>query len=296
MLATGRGRADAPPASIGCCRRHDAIVALADVPTARLERLLAEHVDLCSRRLDAWITALYAQRLQRLRATNAARALHLGAFGWVENVRPAAREPLPQDALPAALRDPTGLPVFARYRTPQDAVSRWEVLDWGHEIEIEGVNVATGDYIVGDADGVAVNLSSRRMRAAIALTQVRSGQPIGALLGYQLERGLHEDHPGVELDTFIGVLRDRFPLLSGRLSEIAPGTPDELVEAQRGRWPGIAGSDRWPGLSLRDRGIGQCRDSAAAAIAAEVDRRAVPSMPYPTLCWRKVCIRPCRAT
>ena len=50
----------------------------------------------------------------------------------------------------------TGLPVFARYRTPQDAVSRWEVLEWGHEIEIEGVTVATGDYLVGDADGVAV--------------------------------------------------------------------------------------------------------------------------------------------
>jgi 4-hydroxy-4-methyl-2-oxoglutarate aldolase len=50
----------------------------------------------------------------------------------------------------------SGLPVFARYRTPQDAVSRWEVLDWGHAIEIEGVSVATGDYVVGDADGVAV--------------------------------------------------------------------------------------------------------------------------------------------
>ena len=50
----------------------------------------------------------------------------------------------------------SGLPVFARYRTPQDAVSRWEVLEWGHAIEIEGVSVATGDYVVGDADGVAV--------------------------------------------------------------------------------------------------------------------------------------------
>ena len=54
----------------------------------------------------------------------------------------------------------------------------------------------------------AVNLSSKRMRAAVALTQgVRSGQPIAALLGYQLERGLHEDHPGVELDAFIGAAR-----------------------------------------------------------------------------------------
>jgi len=50
----------------------------------------------------------------------------------------------------------SGLPVFARYRTPQDAVSRWEVLEWGHTIEIEGVTIATGDYIAGDADGVAV--------------------------------------------------------------------------------------------------------------------------------------------
>ena len=50
----------------------------------------------------------------------------------------------------------SGLPVFARYRTPQDAVSRWEVLEWGHSIEIDGVTVATGDYVVGDADGVAV--------------------------------------------------------------------------------------------------------------------------------------------
>jgi 4-hydroxy-4-methyl-2-oxoglutarate aldolase len=50
----------------------------------------------------------------------------------------------------------SGLPVFARYCTPQDAVSRWEVLGWGHEIQIEGVIVATGDYVVGDADGVAV--------------------------------------------------------------------------------------------------------------------------------------------
>jgi 4-hydroxy-4-methyl-2-oxoglutarate aldolase len=50
----------------------------------------------------------------------------------------------------------SGLPVFARYRTPQDAVSRWEVLEWGHAIEIEGVSVVTGDYVVGDADGVVV--------------------------------------------------------------------------------------------------------------------------------------------
>ena len=45
-------------------------------------------------------------------------------------------------------------PVFAAYTTPQDAVPRWEVLGWGHEVVIGGVRIQTGDYIVGDEDGV----------------------------------------------------------------------------------------------------------------------------------------------
>lgn len=52
----------------------------------------------------------------------------------------------------------SGLPVFARYRTPQDAVSRWEVLQWGHSIEIEGV-----------ADGVAGDLIEAVLEEAEAL-------------------------------------------------------------------------------------------------------------------------------
>jgi 4-hydroxy-4-methyl-2-oxoglutarate aldolase len=30
------------------------------------------------------------------------------------------------------------------------------VLEWGHEIEIEGEAVATGDYVVGGTDGIGV--------------------------------------------------------------------------------------------------------------------------------------------
>jgi regulator of RNase E activity RraA len=50
----------------------------------------------------------------------------------------------------------SGLPVFCRYATPQDSVPRWEVVAWGHEVEIGGVRVATGDFVVGDADGVVI--------------------------------------------------------------------------------------------------------------------------------------------
>ncbi len=71
------------------------------------------------------------------------------------------------------------------------------------------------------------------MRSAAALADgVRAGQSMAALLGYQFERGLHEGHPGLELDRFIGPFRDRFPLLSGRLTEIAQGTNADLVEAR----------------------------------------------------------------
>ena len=50
----------------------------------------------------------------------------------------------------------TGLPVFCRYATPQDAVTRWHVVDWGHTVEIGGVRAATGDYVVADADGAVI--------------------------------------------------------------------------------------------------------------------------------------------
>ena len=37
------------------------IASLEHLPTARLERLIAEHIDLCSYRLDAWQTGLFAR-------------------------------------------------------------------------------------------------------------------------------------------------------------------------------------------------------------------------------------------
>lgn len=55
-----------------------------------------------------------------------------------------------------------GFPVFCRHVTPQDSVPRWEVTGWGHAIEIGGVRVETGDWLVADADGVVVVPAARR--------------------------------------------------------------------------------------------------------------------------------------
>jgi hypothetical protein len=232
-LATVRSPGAAKPPPIQYAAEvHAAVEALADLPTARLERLMAEHIDLASYRIDAWIAALYGQRLAALRGDRAAQGLHLGAFGWVENLRPttATRQRVRVDALPAVLRSAAGADIFEDRENggyihapslPQAATAA--VLRNGYLSHADSSTPLT----------FAVNLSSARMRAAVALIQgVRSGQPIAALLGYQFERGLHEGHSGVELDRYISVLRDRFPLVSGRLTDIPPGASIDTIEAR----------------------------------------------------------------
>ena len=53
----------------------------------RLELLLRETLGLSAGRLDAWVTSLASKRLTDLRDTGAA-GVHLGAYGWVEDLRP----------------------------------------------------------------------------------------------------------------------------------------------------------------------------------------------------------------
>jgi 4-hydroxy-4-methyl-2-oxoglutarate aldolase len=48
-------------------------------------------------------------------------------------------------------------PVFSRFTTPQDSTGRWEVTEHGDVVlEIGGVHVARGDWIVADRDGIVV--------------------------------------------------------------------------------------------------------------------------------------------
>jgi regulator of RNase E activity RraA len=49
-----------------------------------------------------------------------------------------------------------GFPVFARHVTPEDCTWRWQVAATQVAIEIGGVRVEPGDWVVGDEDGVVV--------------------------------------------------------------------------------------------------------------------------------------------
>src|SRR4029077_6683763 len=68
---------------------------LATLSTAELDRLLTETLDACSHRLDVWVTAVATSILNRKRSAQV-NGVHLGCFGWVEEVRPAARRPAVQ--------------------------------------------------------------------------------------------------------------------------------------------------------------------------------------------------------
>ena len=47
-----------------------------------------------------------------------------------------------------------GFPVFARYRTPRDVVAAWTPDAFGESLRFGDVDIAPGDYLVGDIDGV----------------------------------------------------------------------------------------------------------------------------------------------
>ena len=49
-----------------------------------------------------------------------------------------------------------GFPVFCRYLTPSDIVERWKIQTMGEPIVIGDVTIHTGDYVLGDRDGVVV--------------------------------------------------------------------------------------------------------------------------------------------
>lgn len=200
-------------------REHiEALNCLADLPTARLERLLAEHVDCLNYRLDAWKTGLLTHRLEELRKPKRPAekpGLFLGAFGWVENLRPKNRELTPvnlPDDLERAVNNGNTTPLV------RDSTN-------GGLIHAPSVNHATtaavlrNGYIANDGR-LAINLSSRRVRLALSMLEgIRNGQSLGALLGYQFERHLH-DHGPAGIDAAVYPLRRAFPLTAYQIASV----------------------------------------------------------------------------
>ncbi len=62
--------------------------------TDALERIFAEHIDCCSYRYDAWLLGLANWKLATMRSSDNGKqgtgsGVYLGAYAWVENLRPS---------------------------------------------------------------------------------------------------------------------------------------------------------------------------------------------------------------
>lgn len=168
-----------------------AFARLTTLSQVELDSAARESLDLASYRLDAWITSLAHFRLDQLRCAEKKQSgdpnagIVLGGYGWLEDVRP---QPSEQQLASA--------PAFIHAPSLNQATT---------------AAVLRSGYLSHQADPAnplnrpfEIDLSSARVRLALHLLDgIREGQSLSALLGYRLERMLHDN--GV--DALVATLR-----------------------------------------------------------------------------------------
>jgi hypothetical protein len=220
----------------------DAMERLKQSPTAQLERAFADHVDCCTYRLDAWLLGLVNYQLSVMRglrdsvSTPARQGIYLGAYAWLEELRPENKV-----LTPVTLTDPD---LAARFTAPGEPPLMRDSTNEGY-IHAPSLNHAVAAAVLrngfisnaspANRQTMAVNLTSERVRTALAMIEgIRAGQSLADLLGYQFERGLHDRHNLAEVDKYIYKLRRAFPIRADRFNSTKPpeGVPIEAIEAR----------------------------------------------------------------
>lgn len=221
----------------------EAMERLARLPTARLERAFANHIDCCAYRLDAWWMSLMDAGLEQIRklagtqtnpnminqpGSRPGRGLYLGAYGWVENLRPEHKQLRPvtlDDDLDDIFNQPGDAPLM--HDPTNQGLVHAPSLDHATTASIL-LNGHLSHRTSSQPDALAINLTSSRVRNALAIIEgIRNGQSLSSLLGYRFERGLH-DAEGLFLDSVILDLRMQFPLRANKLNSTKVG--DSEVE------------------------------------------------------------------
>lgn len=238
---------------------------LEGLPSAEIQRLFTETIDSVSHRVDPWITSVFTRRLERMREAKP-RGVWVGCYGWVHDLKPD----------PAAKK----VPVHVGAEEPATELARTD--SGGYVYAPSMLHGATAAVLRSafltrteageEGSTFAVDLSSRRTRTALELVDaVRAEQPLGAALGYRFERGLHEGHPGVELDQYIDEFRRLYPLVANKA--VDAGEPVETVAA-RNVVDGLRLRDAWLSGAI-PWGTGELPASGSARNAIEAELKAL---------------------
>ena len=172
----------------------------------KLKEALAFSFDLNSHRLDAWMSSIANRQLHQMREANPSGIIY-GAYGYLEDlpflenqiaiVEKEGEEFIGEDpnfALGGLIHAPTPA------QSVTAAIMKNAFLN----------QVSLGE----EANPFTLKLTSDRIQQALTLMDgIRQGQEMEALLGYRLERYLHE-HPGRDLHGAIFKLRRMFPLVT----------------------------------------------------------------------------------
>ncbi len=223
------------PAVTDLAAARQALRGLTGLDAATLESLLRETLDLASHRIDAWITSLATRRLETIRAASP-NAVMVGGFGWLEDLTPGSARP--SDG-------------YLQGPSPDHAAA--------------AAMLASGflSHRAGAASSFNIDLSSRRVQRARRLLEgVRRGGSPAALLGYRIERLLHE----AELDAFIQPFRTLAPLdVDGGTRNVCHGAA--LLDLWRTR----ASDPRFRQLVPPSATAAQAIDQVFAQVDDEVD-------------------------
>ncbi|HSI74543.1 MAG TPA: lipoyl domain-containing protein, partial [Lunatimonas sp.] len=170
-------------------------IAVGEERKAAQKKAIGEAVDLNSYRLDAWITSLAARRIEEMRSrAKYEKGIYFGAYGWIEDLEKDTSL-VNTNSLMDTYREAGGIihtPGAAQ--TVASTVFKNSFLSHKQEEE---------------SNPFTINLSSDRLqKSQFLLEGIRQGQELEALLGYQLERHLHDN----DLHQEIYRLREAFPL------------------------------------------------------------------------------------
>ncbi|UVO50211.1 hypothetical protein M0208_06625 [Sphingomonas sp. SUN019] len=244
------------------------LAAARTVAAASVDQLgsaVAGTLDAASHRIDAWATSLATRRLAALR-DGTPTGVMVGGYGWVEGLRPDPAEPVGEPVagepgtLLRAADDPGFLHAPSIHQAQVAAMLR-------------NVHLAHGG---GANDPFAISITSQRVRLAQRIFDgVRAGRSLGTVLGYLVERDLHERG----LDAAVDNARDVAPLpghetlppaarrLDGlKLHELWADSEEHAIDHLVTNIPGQEARDRAKGVLRR---LNVAVDAAADLLQAE---------------------------
>ncbi len=168
----------------------DAANLLKEVHPDKLEILLIETLDLFSHRLDAWLTGLANSELIKCQHENSIPP-PVGVYGWLE--KPGGLDTSPPE------------PEFIQAPSVKQATT-------AAILRNAAIHNGTDD----DSGAFQVNLSSSQIRKGMwYLESLRQGHLPGEILGYRLERLIHDESRKKNSkvnDKDVFTLRDKYPL------------------------------------------------------------------------------------